>query len=298
MKSILLSILMTVAIPFAIAQNIDREPNLNLSVISTQGESGVGVYSADAFTFYGLDYAPEEITFYGKRSSATFIEEYVTGFNIFFYHSDNGMPDGNPENPGSGFWELKNIDLQYVIIYEDEHIVNFTIDILGANNNEHHFFPRSGILWMSAFPTVTGSPTGEGRWNWHGSNDGGELYPVLIDPNNLFGEGITSWTKVDEVIGNIFPSFAWKMTGIHIDPVSVEDHQKKYFKVFPNPTNEEIFIASDFPIEKIEIYDVYGKLILCERYANQIDLRKISSGIYFISMESATEKFIQKIIKN
>lgn len=279
-------------------QDIDRPPDLGQSVISTQGNHEIGVYSADSFSFHGLIYIPLEVTFYGKRTTPSPIANLVTSFNIFFYNDDNGMPNGNPDIPNSGFWELKNINLQYVTIYEDTDAVNFTIDFEAVNGGERIAFPQE-MIWMTAFPTVESDVNGPGRWNWSGSSHIAEYIPVLIDPHDVFGTGATDWTPLTDLGIYDFNTFAWKMTGEHGDPVSVEDHPKKSFLIFPNPTKNVLSIESPLSsIDKIEVFDICGKQIQFDHHSNQIDLSRFSAGIYFISIESESQKFIHKIVKN
>lgn len=151
---------------------------------------------------------------------------------------------------------------------------------------------------MTAFPTVEGDVNGPGRWNWIGSTHIAEYIPVLIDPHDVFGTGATDWTPLTDLGIYDFSTFAWKMTGEHGDPVSVEDHPKKSFIIFPNPTKNIIYIESPLSsIDKIEVFDIYGKQILFDHHSNQIDLSRFSAGIYFISIESESQKIVQKIIK-
>lgn len=67
--------------------------------------------------------------------------------------------------------------------------------------------------------------------------------------------------------------------------------------VFPNPSSGFIQIVSD---EKLnyELFDVSGKRIsINEITANTIDISKLESGIYFLSLSNNSQKEIRKIVK-
>ena len=74
------------------------------------------------------------------------------------------------------------------------------------------------------------------------------------------------------------------------------------FQIYPNPTNDKIFIdlknQSNKPYS-IRIYDVKGSLIFDkkESFNNEvINLNKLKSGIYFITLKSEQKKVTKKLI--
>lgn len=74
--------------------------------------------------------------------------------------------------------------------------------------------------------------------------------------------------------------------------------------VSPNPANNELRI--DIPEgvipESIQIFDLYGKLVLEEKrnyFGESIDLniKELSSGAYFVQVQSGAQKYLSKFIK-
>jgi Secretion system C-terminal sorting domain len=71
------------------------------------------------------------------------------------------------------------------------------------------------------------------------------------------------------------------------------------FSVLPNPFNETIRIDCTFPMESIQIYNVLGKLVFCRNNPSpEVNLSSIPSGIYLLRLNSGSQLFQQKIIKN
>ncbi|TWP25842.1 T9SS type A sorting domain-containing protein, partial [Apibacter muscae] len=70
------------------------------------------------------------------------------------------------------------------------------------------------------------------------------------------------------------------------------------FRIYPNPVNHELYISSEQPVRKIEIFDSTGKLIL----SNTGDLKKLivsslSKGIYYIIIHTNNGKIKDRFIK-
>lgn len=67
----------------------------------------------------------------------------------------------------------------------------------------------------------------------------------------------------------------------------------------PNPCSEYLFIESAFPVQRIEITDLRGRIVFQTYEVNeQIDLSKLRSGIYFVWMNYGSSAAVKKIIKN
>lgn len=67
---------------------------------------------------------------------------------------------------------------------------------------------------------------------------------------------------------------------------------------FPNPTRDYITISSNKIIDRIELFNLLGTLVLnTEVNTNKIDIRDLPNGIYLMAIYSGTERTIKKVIK-
>ncbi|MEI7509765.1 MAG: T9SS type A sorting domain-containing protein, partial [Flavobacterium sp.] len=67
---------------------------------------------------------------------------------------------------------------------------------------------------------------------------------------------------------------------------------------FPNPTRDYITISSNKIIDRIELFNLLGTLVLnTEVNTNKIDIRDLPNGIYLMAVYSGTERTIKKVIK-
>ena len=83
--------------------------------------------------------------------------------------------------------------------------------------------------------------------------------------------------------------------------LSTEDRKKGSFAIAPNPTNENLSITSEgTEILNIIIYSPSGKKVLQPEVSasHRIDVSHLSSGFYFVHIESDQGKEFHKIIKN
>ena len=80
--------------------------------------------------------------------------------------------------------------------------------------------------------------------------------------------------------------------------LSVISFNQDLFKIFPNPTNDKLFIRGLSNPIKISIYNVLGKLVLSEITKSEIDVDNLQSGIYIIKIVDEQKEIIRKFIKN
>ena len=68
--------------------------------------------------------------------------------------------------------------------------------------------------------------------------------------------------------------------------------------IYPNPTNSEIYIKSESPIHKVEIYSITGALLLTENNFNKkISVSTLAKGVYMVKIYKDNNTVIHKIVK-
>ncbi len=89
------------------------------------------------------------------------------------------------------------------------------------------------------------------------------------------------------------------MQELPIIPLSTNELALDGISVYPNPTNSELNISIPFAFgsSKATLYDVNGRAILTDiSTANPIDVSKISSGIYMLSINVDDKVAVRKVI--
>ncbi len=87
--------------------------------------------------------------------------------------------------------------------------------------------------------------------------------------------------------------------------LSNQDFELKNIAIYPNPSTGLFAIATgNKAIDKVDVYDVTGKIILSRNnFSNAnsqsvLDMRNVSSGIYFVKITSENQSTVKRIIKN
>jgi len=72
------------------------------------------------------------------------------------------------------------------------------------------------------------------------------------------------------------------------------------FKIYPNPSSDQIYIETQNLLEDyyIEVFNTIGKLILNTKNTSYIDVSSLQSGIYFVKLKHQNDSSIKKLIIN
>ncbi|MCF6130070.1 family 16 glycosylhydrolase [Flavobacterium sp. AS60] len=66
---------------------------------------------------------------------------------------------------------------------------------------------------------------------------------------------------------------------------------------FQNPADEYVYINSKITIDKVEIYNMLGALVLAtNKNTNEIPIKNLSKGIYLLTVYSGSQKSVKKLI--
>ena len=109
-----------------------------------------------------------------------------------------------------------------------------------------------------------------------------------INLNNGNGNGTFNYFGVHDPMGN---SINFETLSI-VEELLVESD----IKIYPNPTTNIINIDTQYAIDKIEVYNIIGKLVLTS-IEKSINLRQLDSGVYLLKVASERGNIIKRIIK-
>jgi hypothetical protein len=68
-------------------------------------------------------------------------------------------------------------------------------------------------------------------------------------------------------------------------------------RIYPNPTSDIINIESVIPIEKTEVYDLYGKLVATNHNSTSINIYNLAAGVYLFKIKTNEGYALKKVIK-
>ena len=72
--------------------------------------------------------------------------------------------------------------------------------------------------------------------------------------------------------------------------------------VYPNPVENELFLATDVNVEEISIYDIYGRQVLSQRVNESmsqqvVDVTDLNAGVYFVKLKTDEGDIVRRFIK-
>jgi len=110
---------------------------------------------------------------------------------------------------------------------------------------------------------------------------------ILVDDASY---SATNWMNVDPV-----STFVNNQT--ECNTLSSESHEfNDSFTVYPNPTSYNLNISYNHPIDKIEVYNVFGKKII-ETIATTIVTSILTDGVYFLKIYTQNKISVKRFIK-
>ena len=89
------------------------------------------------------------------------------------------------------------------------------------------------------------------------------------------------------VIGNIL---------VETNTESIEENVT-FLGIYPNPVGDILYIETESDIKEIAIYDIYGRQQVTETPSRQVDVADLTSGIYFIKINTEKGNIVKRFIK-
>jgi ELWxxDGT repeat protein len=168
------------------------------------------------------------------------------------------------------------------------------------NGNPQGFLVFNNMLYFTAYNNYQYK-----EWKTDGTSFGTVEHPnddlnyqLTIGGNSESpGYVITNSTLYYSASSGSFAGELWKFDGENLGTTDFENSQ---FSIYPNPTTSKLNLQfpNDKIINKVIIIDVTGKIVLQQNQnTTQINVEKLSAGVYIIKAYLGNEKFTSKFVK-
>lgn len=280
-------------------------------ILSNGNASGISYSSLNGIdNFYFANYPQSGVLKYNVNEGWTTIDTPLILLNNGSYLNDHYFLTYNGFNLDKiYYYDGSNFNILEQLTSGSYRVADIAVDSLG----------RAWIFKKSSSSTFLTDSL-----NVYDSNGLVTSFPISINTNSCYGSFF-----IDDVLylgfsDTAIPSFQNSILPIHIvgdnvelgNPISFPynnfadmascnvDSNLKINKIdedsvilYPNPTMNIVNFSSNLPIDKVYVYDVYGKLIIKTLNINSIDLSQLNSGIYIVKIISNEIISNRRVIK-
>jgi hypothetical protein len=115
---------------------------------------------------------------------------------------------------------------------------------------------------------------------------------ILEGINYLYETNFNTWDKLE---GEEFKNYFYYTKELSLSTKIVESNP---FTIYPNPTDNTLFITENETPIAVTIYNVLGKEVLSINNTNNINVQALPSGVYVIRISDGVGQANRKFIKN
>jgi surface protein len=121
-----------------------------------------------------------------------------------------------------------------------------------------------------------------------------------IQSNVTLGAQFLSYCNGEDARQSLIDNHNWIISddGLDCSTAGVDDQKQLDISIYPNPTNDKLFIQGLSSSSRVSIYNVLGKLVLSQTISKEIDVKQLSKGIYMLKIVDEQKEIVRKFIKN
>jgi hypothetical protein len=203
-------------------------------------------------------------------------------------------PFCSSDSSNSPFTETKNYNSNNIDFDEDESI--YITDIWGQSLN----YRNQDIIMQSGYRNILFKLDINGNLQYYKTIDNPNSNPYL----SVYGKDKLA------IISNNYKNFVLDkplndlggqnsyILFLEKEELATQEISKNVFNIYPNPSSDFININTKEKVNNIEIYDATGRKVISDIVSkNQIDIRNLANGVYYIRINTDKNNLTSKFIK-
>jgi len=116
-----------------------------------------------------------------------------------------------------------------------------------------------------------------------------DLYCIVVDDISY---STTNWTNID-------PASTFLNNETDCEALSLVDNNFELeVTIYPNPTDNYLFIEGNVNPVSIIIYNLLGAKVIAKSNTDKIDVSELSKGVYIINISDGVSQTNKKFVKN
>ncbi|WP_300688294.1 T9SS type A sorting domain-containing protein [Chryseobacterium sp.] len=162
------------------------------------------------------------------------------------------------------------------------------LQLIQSQTSYFSFTSTSNQVSSLSLNNFTGNPSAPNSWKLYKGNDLSSwqaktnLSQIQLNNNDWLGLSFGQRRPIT-------PAESFSTLG-------VSSVNKKKFGIYPNPASDFIQIDSPENVKEVNIYSATGQKVLTSQ-ATKINIRSLSSGVYFVEIKTSANSTIHKIVK-
>ena len=159
---------------------------------------------------------------------------------------------------------------------EYDNLVAANVNVRSHEGVTHQFHHKYLIVDANLTTSNPAVLTGSHNWSNNAENNSDENTIIIYD----------------HTISNIYLQ-EFEERWSELSTTSINDYSDAKISIYPNPSNQVIFVDSDNEIKNISVFTAEGKLI---KTTKDINITIENSGVYFIKVETIEGNTYQKVV--
>ncbi len=120
---------------------------------------------------------------------------------------------------------------------------------------------------------------------------------VTVDGEYLYNVRMTS-----EDCKGLFQEVTVTYDDDFVPPDNISENKAVKIRVYPNPVEDVLFLATELHVEEIAIYDIYGRQALSQQVNKStsqqvINVAELNSGVYFLKTLTNEGEIVKRFVK-
>ena len=198
---------------------------------------------------------------------------------------------------GNAWWDL----LTGVDCTNQEIIFGGMTDALDVPTTDDAYFPDfMGGVGDAYFGTIDKNLTAYNYLTYIGGNNDDQIWGVSANDGEIYINGTTYSNdfESDSTFQGASDAFISFQTGLSVSIYQAPEFEN-IFSFSPNPVKNTLYIdAFESNTKELQIFDILGKIILTKPLNTNnkqisVDVSELKDGVYFISIDDQTQKFIK-----
>ncbi|MDN3694814.1 YCF48-related protein [Chryseobacterium tructae] len=187
-------------------------------------------------------------------------------------------------------------------------IINANKIQIGTDTGEYYISNNAGSTWTENTSNIryhyidelTGYYFDSG-FNIYRTTDGGLTSQLVVPENNdmVSFNAIKYFKNKIIAVGTNSDIFIVEFPNQSLGTNETEKTKDNpSIQIYPNPTTSSVYFKTPVALDKVQVYDIQGKIMAFTKESNGINISQLEPGVYFVKFESNGKWFTQKIIKN